>query len=120
MESTQESVMDGFYAMANDSIFFYEIERIERSRGYHQSDNLAEENTMMLYPNPANESLHVVFEGKSGQIRILNLLGEEVYRKIDFSNHDTILLEGFNNGVYILQFMSDNNYTESLRFVVLK
>ncbi len=120
MDSTQEALMDGFYALGRDSVFVYEIERIERSRGYHQDDNVVEENTMMLYPNPSSEMLHVVFEGTTGQIRVVNLLGEEVYRNMNFSNYDRISLEGFNNGVYIIQYMNDNNYTESLRFVVIK
>lgn len=122
MDSIQEALIDGFYALARDSVFVYEIERIERSRyaQNHQGDLVSEENTMMLYPNPSSETLHVVFEGSTGQIRVVNLLGEEVYRNINFSNYDRISLEGFNNGVYIIQFMDDNNYTESLRFVVLK
>ncbi len=59
--------------------------------------------SLLTYPNPATDELHVYvndFEGSSGKLEIFDILGNEVYRG-ETTNH-TINVSSFSQGVYTL------------------
>jgi hypothetical protein len=78
------------------------------------------ENDFKVYPNPANQSLHVLFEQVEGSIRIVNIMGEVVYENIHFQHYDRIQLEQFRDGLYILQCTNAKGENFFARFIVIK
>lgn len=56
-----------------------------------------------VYPNPANEIINVVAPVKFTEVRIINSLGQIVYRNNNKGTNLNILTEGFDPGMYILQ-----------------
>ena len=63
-----------------------------------------------LFPNPAKSSINISTPTQSsGQFRIINLLGEEVYNAAFFGSSSTIDLTGFQNGIYLVQSLDSSN-----------
>jgi len=61
-----------------------------------------------VYPNPATEVINVITPVKFSQVRILTLLGQEVYNYNTPGNNLRILTDGFEAGMYIMQINCDN------------
>ena len=80
------------------------------------------EKDLLLYPNPVLGNLNVVFPSsvKSGEIRIINISGKEVYSgniQINGSNIMNFETSDWNEGVYIIRINTSNEvFTE--KFVV--
>lgn len=56
-----------------------------------------------VYPNPATELINVVAPVKFTEVRIINNVGQVVYRNNNKGTNLRILTEGFDPGMYILQ-----------------
>ena len=56
-----------------------------------------------VYPNPATEVINVVAPVKFTEVRIINNVGQVVYRNNNKGTNLRILTEGFDPGMYILQ-----------------
>lgn len=69
------------------------------------------ENTLTIYPNPANDFLFVKSSKiKSDEIKIFNILGEAVEFELEFTaNLIKIDLRRFNSGIYFLQTNTKTN-----------
>lgn len=79
---------------------------------------------ILIYPNPFSESTTIVFEEdlKDYAVRIVDLLGNEVYRN-DQLNGQQLTLNGdqFNAGIYILMLVEkDKNQVKSTAKLVVK
>ena len=73
--------------------------------------------TISLYPVPANNSITVEGLESAREIKIYNILGEQVYQSVLQGNNKVkIDISGFNTGVYILSVMNKDMQTETLRF----
>jgi hypothetical protein len=81
----------------------------------NQDCELSLENTtpisnFSIFPNPAKSSINISTPTQSsGQFRIINLLGEEVYNAAFFGSFITIDLTGFQNGIYLVQSLDSSN-----------
>ena len=67
--------------------------------GIDKAEKLA--NTVSFYPNPANSTLY--FEAQSiKNLRIFNLIGQQIYQIKIIPNQNTIDISGLENGTYFL------------------
>ncbi|HNP97692.1 MAG TPA: T9SS type A sorting domain-containing protein [Bacteroidia bacterium] len=84
-------------------------------------NSLNSENALIIYPNPANENLHVqtasAFTG--AMIHIYDVTGQEVYQRIVSENNMIISLDGFSKGMYSI--VIDNGTVKKMHhFAVTK
>ena len=71
-----------------------------------------------LYPNPA--SSYITIEAPKGKIEICDILGKKLSSYNKGSNNIDINTEPFDNGVYLIRFISDNNETKVIKFIINK
>ena len=63
------------------------------------------------FPNPVSQTVTINFplvESNNGEIRILDVMGKEVYRSNVHESSSQIDVSKFHNGVYFVQLTSDN------------
>jgi hypothetical protein len=81
------------------------------------------ENGLKVYPNPFNESTRVLFgqDLKDYTVRIVNVLGNEVYSNDNLSGN-TLDIDAsyFNAGIYVLMLVnkSDNALISTIKLIV--
>lgn len=80
-----------------------------------------------VYPNPATENIHVLFELKSAtdmNIRIVDMYGRVLqdvpYKGIAGGNTETLSVRSLANGMYFVQFDLNGESNQVLKFNVLK
>lgn len=68
-----------------------------------------EENTykFALYPNPASDQFMVKFKDPTAHLTILNSVGQEVLKKINVANGESINLDGLAAGSYLVKITSN-------------
>jgi hypothetical protein len=71
-----------------------------------------------LYPNPA--SSYITIEAPKGLIEICDILGKKLSSYNKGSNNIVINSEPFDNGVYLIRFISDNKETKVIKFIINK
>lgn len=64
-----------------------------------------------VFPNPASDMISVKTDLQVDQVRIFNLLGEEVYSEISGSKNSSgqINISSFDSGLYMIELISGNN-----------
>ena len=68
-----------------------------------------------VYPNPATELINVISPVQFDQVRIVTLLGHEVYNNSTPGNNLRILTEGLEAGMYLMQItVGDNVITKKI------
>jgi hypothetical protein len=72
---------------------------------------------LTIYPNPAGDKIKVVFEDHSGIVTIRKISGETVFSVV-MQNRIDICLEGLENGLFILNFISTTG--ESFHEMIVK
>ena len=74
-----------------------------------------------IYPNPANSKLYINSTDPSvSELRIYDMLGKTI-QSAAFSSYTSVDVTGFSNGLYIIQFLSnDGKMISSNRFTVIK
>ncbi len=88
--------------------------------------HLSTSDRIELYPNPANDAFTVQFnklEFQNVKIRIFNSLGELVSKKaFDMKVHEEIFIKTnyFENGVYFVNLILDQNEEVNKRLVIMK
>ena len=92
-----------------------------RVAAYPLAINDVAEGKTSIYPNPATTKLHIVTSNPSvSELRIYDMLGK-VLKTESFSNEATVDVSSFTNGLYIIQFSSnDGKMISSSRFTVIK
>jgi len=68
--------------------------------------------SLNVYPNPAKDRIHIDVYGQIGgeaEVRLVNLLGQTVYRQSTRSQNITIRTEGLANGIYTLIYNTGNS-----------
>lgn len=73
-----------------------------------------------VYPNPASTTFNVDIKtnDNNAQLRIFNLLGEEVERTYLVNGVNTVSVEGMPNGVYFYSIYQNGNVVETKKLVV--
>ena len=70
-----------------------------------------------VFPNPATDNIRLESAFLiNSEIKILNLLGEEIYSKTANSNSESISISAFPNGIYTIQ-VQENNTSIIQKFV---
>ena len=63
--------------------------------------------SIVVYPNPANEKISVSGQFENAEIQISTITGKEIYRNPDFSKKTILDVSGFENGIYILKVITN-------------
>lgn len=79
--------------------------------------DVTKEVSLMVYPNPSNSTMTVRADQKIDEIRLVNLLGQEIYSNKAGENQVTINSKNFHNGVYLLQvYTAGGMTTQKVKF----
>ena len=64
---------------------------------------------LSVYPNPSNGIYQIVNSNSQNfEITVFNILGKQIMETIEASNSHTLNIQDFDNGVYFLQIMTNN------------
>lgn len=84
-------------------------------------DIVSDEEGIILYPNPATNSLHIKMKNNNGQpinIVFYNSLGELIYKSSTQLNSIVIDLSGFPTGIYFIEVISTDGFTGKSRLMI--
>ncbi len=81
-------------------------------------NEVKEENPFTIYPNPANNTIIInfIYQGATGELNVVNLLGETVINKL-INNTSSIQLDisALSKGIYSVQFKTNKTvFTQKL------
>lgn len=80
-----------------------------------------ENNTVLVYPNPASNVLHFEMDINNATVKIIDVTGKTIKTVTANSNKFSIALTNFANGIYFYSIIDANNNTISTnRFIVAK
>ena len=72
---------------------------------------------LQIFPNPATDNIRLESASLiNTEIKVLNLLGEEIYSKTANSNSEEISISSFPNGIYTIE-VQGNNIVMTQKFV---
>ncbi|MDP2423199.1 MAG: choice-of-anchor J domain-containing protein [Bacteroidales bacterium] len=91
------------YASYDAFIFMLDDLRITAATGLGTQPEIK----TRIYPNPASESLHLRFNSRINEIKIYNLAGRQVLNKAIGDHKAVVVVSGFNQGLYILQAITE-------------
>ncbi len=74
-------------------------------------------NTFNLYPNPANEKVELVANGKA-TVEIADLLGRTVVKATEFENQTTLNLKHLALGSYVVKITNEQGEVVSRKLVI--
>ena len=67
-----------------------------------------------IYPNPSNGIVNIEASNMN-QIKIFDITGKLIFENSEISNHYTINLEGYSNGIYVIEVISESGiYKEKI------
>ncbi len=71
----------------------------------------AEDRSVSVYPNPAQDQLHVAAENALQQVEIYNTVGQRVYKQAAADNQVEISTRAFANGLYLVKVYTEKGYS---------
>jgi len=72
-----------------------------------------------IYPNPASEQLNVKVSGsRSYDLSIVNVIGQQVYKQTNCRNTETIDVQHFPSGIFIVIVTDENGHADYKKIVV--
>ncbi len=77
---------------------------------YGLSDIIEEDNSITLYPNPTSKEVNISSENIINSIEVFNSLGQKVYQTNVKQKEETLDINSFSKGVYILGVNTDKGY----------
>jgi hypothetical protein len=93
---------------------------------HHQAGGraVAEERTLVVYPNPSTGIVHLTIsglEGRRAEITVLNVIGTVMYREtlteLSERSVKTLDLSKFANGLYYVKLEADNS-SQLCKFII--
>ena len=87
------------------------------------NESFSDKPEVVIYPNPTNGIFNMDFKNAVSNIKVINLLGQEVYtEKIDLTIESTksVDLSSFVNGIYIVNVSNDKGATSNYKVVLNK
>jgi hypothetical protein len=79
-------------------------------------ENMALANSLKLYPNPANTTLHFNLENETSvSIEVTDVLGKVVLSETTQTN--SILVENLNSGIYFLAVKTQSGAVAKVKFI---
>ena len=80
--------------------------------------NQAEEGTISLYPNPANDVLNIALQGtKVNEVVVIDIYGKTVARTVVTEGNNTLDVSALPAGMYFVQLRSDNTVKATQKIV---
>ena len=70
----------------------------------------AEDRSINVFPNPAQDQFRIVSEHALLQVEIFNAVGQRVYNGNSAGNQLDVNVHDFANGLYIVKIQSENGY----------
>ena len=95
---------------------FYTVKDIYEEVSLGFSNNLNEENTVTIYPNPVIDILHIDTSFQFDFINITNIFGQTVYK--NKRNITQINVSNFASGLYILKIIDKNGSEIKQKFII--
>ncbi|MCU0354265.1 MAG: T9SS type A sorting domain-containing protein [Cytophagales bacterium] len=87
-----------------------------------EDESLLEEATLLIYPNPARESVTVEWIGtrQMYQVQVFNFQGQQLRPRIttDGANRQMVHTQGFAPGLYYLRIQSEDGQTQQHKVIV--
>lgn len=78
-----------------------------------------ENNTFMFYPNPATDVLHIQNSNLNRyDVKIFNMMGQEVFSQLDNINHIEISLGGIKSGAYIMHIQEETGKISTSKIII--
>ncbi|MBP1645902.1 MAG: hypothetical protein H6Q16_1477 [Bacteroidetes bacterium] len=74
------------------------------------NDALFEDNSITLYPNPANKEVNISSQNIINSIEVFNSLGQKIYHSDIKANEKSIDINSLSKGVYIIGINTDKGY----------
>jgi hypothetical protein len=73
-----------------------------------------------LYPNPSNSKINILASGnnKIESIKLVSILGEEIFSNIINSNQASIDVSSFSKGLYLIQIIYENKKIATRRIAI--
>ena len=71
----------------------------------------AEDRSVSVFPNPAQDQLHVAAENALQQVEIYNTVGQRVYKQAAADNQVEISTRAFANGLYLVKVYTEKGYS---------
>jgi hypothetical protein len=73
----------------------------------------------MFYPNPATDILHIQNSNLNRyDVRIFNMMGQEVFSQLDNINHVEISLAGIKGGAYIMHIQEETGKISTSKIII--
>jgi hypothetical protein len=78
-------------------------------------------NNILIYPNPANVSLHITgFKNETGDIKIYDMQSRMILSKNNLTDNSEIVIKELANGIYRLNIKTNSNKYFEVKFSVIK
>jgi hypothetical protein len=79
---------------------------------------ITKENTLSIYPNPANDWIYIKSDIPVLEIKIVDLMGITIYEAHRIRDLPFISCQSFVNGIYIIQLLNTNYKTITSKLIV--
>ena len=73
-------------------------------------ENISEDNSITLYPNPTSKDVNISSENIINSIEVFNSIGQRVYQTKVNSKSKSINISSLSKGVYIIVANTDKGY----------
>ncbi|MDD4529330.1 MAG: T9SS type A sorting domain-containing protein, partial [Bacteroidales bacterium] len=73
-------------------------------------ENISEDNSITLYPNPTSKDVNISSENIINSIEVFNSFGQRVYQEETKAKDKTIEISSLSKGVYIIVANTDKGY----------
>jgi len=79
--------------------------------------NEIDENEISIYPNPANDMIHITCTNQ-GSIRIINLAGQVILQASTEKGINRLNVEELNPGLYMVQYVNESGNTSTQKLLI--
>jgi hypothetical protein len=82
------------------------------------SNTFIQENSLVIYPNPAMENIIVKFENQLFYIALFDIIGNKKISKYSCFNIENISTKDFKNGIYFLQISNAEGVISHQKIII--
>ncbi len=110
--------LTGIAIQQGDTIGLFSRSTMDMDTILIENVSLTKYGQVKLYPNPANDIIHLENVEHVGQLIITNVLGQQMERmKLRGDSNKNISLNGYKEGVYIITLIFDNDEKKNVKFI---
>lgn len=104
----------GYAPQIGSKLYIDDLVFVYNNAGIQEENNA---NLISVFPNPTTGDLNILLDGSNNEIRIFNLIGEEIVSQRSSENSMNIDLSNYPSGIYLLQV--DNGASKVFRKIVV-